>query len=492
MELPVINMAIIAPILVVFGWATTLLLVDIFVIADKRVTGYLATAGLVVAAIVAVLAGTVDPGGQAADDMPFSGMVVQDYFALVLTLIFLVVGAISIIISLEYLQRQDIEQGEYYPLMMFATGGMILLAQSTDLIMMFLAVELLSITLYVLTAFAYPRISSEEAGMKYLLLGAFASGFFVYGIALIYGATGSGNLFDIGNYARLLQASDDMLLLVGIGMVLIAFGFKIALAPFHMWTPDVYEGAPTPVTAFMSVGTKGAALAAVARLLVVAVPTFEPLWMPVMGGVAAITMVVGNVGALSQTNVKRMLAYSSIGHAGYILLGILAASDRGTAGFLFYLVAYAFSNLGAFAVLIALEQRGEAAWSLDDFNGLWKRHGNLAIAMAVFMLSLAGVPPTVGFVAKFYVFAAAWESGLGILVLIGLLTSAIAIFFYLRIIVRMFMQEPVREVQPMMYKGLAISIAVAVVGTILFGLVPTPIVMLVETTSMDLVAALPL
>jgi NADH-quinone oxidoreductase subunit N len=230
----------------------------------------------------------------------------------------------------------------------------------------------------------------------------------------------------------------------------------------------------------MSVGTKGAALAALLRILTLGLPTLDAYWVPVLGGLAVLTMIVGNTGAIAQTNVKRMLAYSSIGHAGYILLGIIAASDHGTEAFLFYLVIYTLANLGAFAVVIALEQRDESAWSLDDFSGLWQRQPLLAIAMAIFMLSLAGVPPTAGFMGKFFLFSAAWESGLGALALAGVLTSAIAAFFYLRVVVRMFMHEPVRDLQPLLYRGLTVSIAVAVVGTLLFGLLPMPILSLVQ------------
>jgi NADH-quinone oxidoreductase subunit N len=483
-QLPVIDLTLVLTITVLFAWATALLLVDLFFIptGKKRMTGYLAIAGLVAAAVVALAVGAQEqPAAAMGPDAPFGGMMVLDHFALVLTLIFLLVGGISIALSLDYLPRHNIERGEYYPLILFAVGGMILLAQGNNLIMLFLGLELLSITLYVLTAFAYPRLSSEEAGMKYLLLGAFAAGFFVYGIALIFGEAQSVHLGEIGAYLANSASENHTLLLAGGGLVLVALSFKVALVPFHMWTPDVYEGAPTPVTAFMSVGTKGAALAAMTRLLLLALPVLAPYWMPILGVLAALTMIVGNIGALTQTNVKRMLAYSSIGHAGYILLGIMAADTRGIEAFLFYLVAYALTNLGAFGVLIALEQRGETAWSLDDFAGLWKREGLLAVAMAVFMLSLAGMPPTAGFVGKFYVFAAAWDSGLSLLVLIGLLTSAIAVFFYLRVIVRMFMYEPEREMQPLRSRSVQLGIAVAVIGTLLVGLFPAPIVQMIQS-----------
>ncbi len=475
--IPPVNLTLLAPLLTVVSWATVLLLVDVFAIpvGQKKLTGYLAIVGLLVAGVVAIPLWNV--GGST-----FSDMVVLDRYGLTLTWTFLLVGALSIGMALDYLPRQGIEQGEFYPLIMFAVGGMILLVQGTDMIVIFLGIELLSITLYILTGFAYPRLTSEEAAMKYLILGAFAAGFFVYGIALIYGATGTTNLTRIATeLARPEIASEEVnLLLAGASMILIAFGFKIALVPFHMWTPDVYEGSPTPVAAFMSVGTKGAALAALLRFLSVSLADLQHFWLPVLVTLSAATMIVGNLGAIGQRNVKRMLAYSSIGHAGYILMGIMVVSERGVQAFLFYMIAYALTNLGAFGVVMALEQRGEEAWSLDDFSGLYQRRPFLAIAMALFMFSLAGVPPTAGFMAKFYVFTAAYEGGLGLLALIGVITSAIAVFFYLRVVVRMFMQEPVREVETELNRGLSLDILIAGVLTLLVGLIPMPVVLLVE------------
>jgi NADH-quinone oxidoreductase subunit N len=494
--IPTVDLRVVAPVLALFGWATALLVLDVFAIpaTRKRLTGYLALAGLALTAGVAAwvqMATPIVPGVSLRfSDM--GQMVVLDNFALMLTWIFLIIAAITIIVSLDYLPLHDIELGEYYSLILFATGGMIVLAQSTNLIMIFLAIELLSITLYILTAFFYPRPASEEAGMKYLLLGAFAAGFLVYGIALIYGGAGTLDLASIGAFITTELAispalsSDVLLVLVGSGLVLVAFGFKIALVPFHMWTPDVYEGSPTPVAGFMSVGTKGAALAALLRVLLLGLPALQAYWVPVLGALAVATMLVGNIGAIAQMNVKRMLAYSSIGHAGYILIGVIAASDHGSQSFLFYILAYALTNLGAFAVVMTLERRGEQAWNLDDFAGLWSRQPLLAIAMAVFMLSLAGVPPTAGFFAKFLVFAAAWESGLWLLALVGVITSAIAAFFYLRIIVRMFMYEPVRDVPPLVFRGLAFSIGITAVGTIVFGLLPTPIIELMQRSVLAL------
>jgi NADH-quinone oxidoreductase subunit N len=486
-QIPPIDLGVSLQLLIVFGWATLLLLIDLFVPANnKRLTGYLSLAGVVAAAVAGIpLWGT--------NGSTFNNMLALDNFALTLNWIFLLSTAITILISLDYLPRHGIERGEYYSLLLFATGGMMLLAQGTDLIVLFLGLELLSITLYVLAGFAYPRLTSEEAAMKYLLIGAFAAGFLVFGIALLYGATGTSNLAEIGTKLAGpgLAADDVAFMLAGAALVIIGFGYKISMAPFHMWTPDVYEGSPTPVAAFMSVGTKGAGFAAMTRLLLQALGSQHATWALILAILAAVTMVIGNLSAVAQSNVKRMLAYSSIGHAGYILMGVLAAgtpvaASRGVEGFLFYLVAYSLTNLGAFAVLIALEQRGEAAWDLSDFAGLWGRQPFLAVAMALCMFSLAGVPPTAGFWGKFYVFTAAWQSDLQWLAIVGVITSAIAAFFYLRIVVQMFMRDPAREAQPSRDRGLALGIGLAALGVLVLGIIPAPVIDLVQQSVLAL------
>jgi NADH-quinone oxidoreductase subunit N len=486
-QIPPVDLGVALQLLIVFGWAIVLLLIDLFIPADKkRLTGYLALLGLVVAAAAGLPYWGV--GGST-----FNDMLTLDNFALTLNWIFLLSTAITILISLDYLPRHGIERGEYYVLLLFATGGMLLLAQGTDLIVLFLGLELLSITLYVLAGFAYPRLTSEEAAMKYLLIGAFAAGFLVFGIALLYGATGTSNLAAIGQKlaGQALAPDDVAFMLAGAALVIIGFGYKVSMAPFHMWTPDVYEGSPTPVAAFMSVGTKGAGFAALARLLLIALGAQYSRWVIILALLAAITMLVGNISAVAQSNVKRMLAYSSIGHAGYILMGVLAAGNpaaasRGIEGFLFYLLAYSLTNLGAFAVLIALEQRGEAAWDLSDFAGLWHRRPLLAAAMALCMFSLAGVPPTAGFWGKFYVFTAAWQADLQWLALVGVITSAIAAFFYLRIIVQMFMRDPVRESVPALDRSLSLGVGLAALGVIVFGIIPTPLIDLVQSSVLGL------
>jgi NADH-quinone oxidoreductase subunit N len=481
-QIPTIDLSAILQLAIVFGWATVLLIFDLFVPPGRKyITGWLAVAGLIAAAA----AGVPLWGSQSST---FGDMLRLDNYALALNWIFLLVSAIAIIISLDYLPRQGIERGEYYVLVLFSTGGMMLLGQGSDLIVLFLGLELLSITLYVLAGFAYPRLASEEAAMKYLLIGAFAAGFLVFGIALIYGATGASSLQTIATVLsqQTLSAEDYTYLLAGGALVIVGFGYKIAMAPFHMWTPDVYEGAPTPVTAFMSVGAKGAGFAALVRFLLLAFGSQHAIWGPALAVLAAITMIVGNISAVAQTNVKRMLAYSSIGHAGYILLGVLAANSLGVEGFLFYLLAYALTNLGAFAVLIALEREGEAAWSMSDFAGLWGRRPWLALAMALCMFSLAGVPPTVGFVGKFYVFAAAWQAGYQWLAVIAVITSAIAAFFYLRIVVQMFMNEPVRETPTIADRGLTLGIGLSSLGILLFGILPTPVIEVVRNSVLAL------
>jgi NADH-quinone oxidoreductase subunit N len=479
LTIPPVDFGLFVPLLTVVLWATALLLIDVFFIpaGNKRLTGYLAIAGLLVAGLTAVpLFGNV---GET-----FGGLLRLDPFSVTLTWIFLLVGGLSIGMALDYLPKQGIEQGEFYPLIMFAVAGMITLAQGTDLITIFLGIESLSITLYILTGFAYPRLTSEEAALKYLTLGAFATGFFVYGIALIYGATGTTHLSNIGAAVTAgLSENNRSLLLGGSALILIAFAFKVALVPFHQWTPDVYEGSPTPVAAFMSVGTKAGAMAALSRILYEALPGLVEYWLPVLALLTALTMIVGNLGAMAQTNVKRMLAYSSIGHAGYVMLGVMVTGEqRGPQAFLFYMLVYALTNLGAFAVLIALEKRDESAWHLDDFAGLFRRQPALALAMAVFMFSLAGVPPTAGFMAKFYVFTSAWAGGLGWLALVGVLTSALAAFFYLRVIIRMFMTEPTEDAPATPQRGLSFDIALAVAGTVVIGLIPAPFFGLVESS----------
>jgi len=458
----------ILPILILVAWASLLLLIDVFT-NKKVITPVLAALGFVVA-----LGFSVTPSNLVG----FNGMVVMDSFAAFLNVLFGLSGLAGIALAYDYNKRMGLERGEYYVLLMYSVSGMMLMAVATDLIVIFLALELLSIPLYVLAGFARPKPESEEAALKYFLLGAFAGGFVVYGVALAFGATGSTALGDI--VAAVNAGSADMALLtIGAALILVGFGFKVAVVPFQMWTPDVYQGAPTPVTAFMAVGAKAAGFAALLRILVAALPSLALDLTPILWVMAALTMFFGNVVAIAQTNIKRMLAYSSIAHAGYIMMALVVfgqdraiASDAVSAA-LFYLLAYAITNFGAWSVVIALEKKENQGLELSDYAGLGRKYPGLAAAMLVFMLSFAGVPPTLGFAGKFYLFRTVLEGGYLGLAIIGVLTSLISAYFYLRVLVIMYMQDGDPEVKS---KGLInLMITSTAIATVLLAIFASPL-----------------
>lgn len=438
MNLTSLDYEVLTPYILLTVWACVLLLVDLFIPKGRKgLTALLSALGLAV-----TLGFTLAQIGRTG--LGFSGMVVMDGFSTFINALLLVSGLLGIAVAYGYVKRMGLERGEYYVLLLFSVTGMMLMAQATDLIVVFLALELLSIPLYVLAAFARPKIESEEAGMKYFLLGAFSTGFVVYGIALIFGATGSTSLAAIVESAS--QASSNLLLTIGAALLLIGFGFKVAAVPFHMWTPDVYQGAPTAVTAFMSSGAKIAGFAALLRVFATAFPAIAVDMTDVLWGLAALTMVVGNVTAISQTDIKRMLAYSSIAHAGYILMAFVpygnpAVRDVSIAAGLFYLVSYAITNFGAWGVVIALENKEGKGLAIEEYAGLGRKHPALAAAMTVFILSLIGFPPTIGMVGKFYLFRAVIDGGYTWLAIIGVVTSLISAFYYLRVVVTMYMKE---------------------------------------------------
>ena len=451
------NLSAVMPISIVVAWACVLLVVDLFIPKERKGwTALLAALGLVVAMGFAIAQiGSVTEA--------FNGMVIVDGFAIFLTLLFLGSGVVGIALAYDYLQELGIERGEYYVLLMFSLSGMMLMAVAADLIVVFLALELLSIPLYVLAGFARPRQESEEAAIKYFLLGAFSSGFVVYGVALIFGATGSTGLAEI---VKALNAGSADLTLLGIGaaMILIGLGFKVAAVPFHMWTPDVYRGSPSAVTAFMAVGAKAGGFAALIRIFVSALPALAVDFTPVMWGIAALTMVLGNIVAIAQSNIKRMLAYSSIAHAGYILMALVPfgqsnVADDAVAAALFYLLAYAFTNFAAWAVVIAMEKAEGRGLDLNDYAGMGRKYPALAAIMTVAMLSFTGVPPTLGFLGKFYLFRSVIEGGYLGLALIGVLTSLVSAYYYLRVVVIMYMREgePVARRDPWLYLAAAVT-----------------------------------
>jgi NADH-quinone oxidoreductase subunit N len=372
----------------------------------------------------------------------FGGMFVHDSFSVFFTLLFCSVAAVSVLLSWDYLKRTRIHQTEYYMLLLSATLGMILMAASNDLITVFLGLELMSIALYVMVGFRRGQLESNEAALKYFLLGAFASGFLLYGIALIYGATGTTNLAAMSAFVADSPLRENPLLIVGGLLLLTGFAFKVAAVPFHMWTPDAYEGAPTTVTAFMSAGAKAAGFAALLRVVLHSLGGVHEHWTPVLTAVAMLTMTVGNISALLQTSVKRMLAYSSIAHAGYLLVAVVAGGPEGASAALFYLAVYSAMNVGAFGVLALLGRGQEERVLVADLAGLGFRQPLLGLAMTVFMLSLGGIPPTAGFMGKVYLFGVALRAGLVPLVIVGVLNSVVSVFYYLRITVAMYMDEP--------------------------------------------------
>jgi NADH-quinone oxidoreductase subunit N len=456
------------PLAFLIVWALVVLLVDLWVPAGRKgITALLAALGL-----GAALGLSLAQAGQSLTG--FGGMVVVDGFAVFLNVLVLASGVAGVALAYDYLKRMGIERGEYYSLLLFTISGVMLMAYAADLIVVFLALELLSIPLYILAGFGRPHPSSEEASLKYFLLGSFASAFVLYGVALVYGATGHTGLRDV--VAAIGSSSANLPLLVAGGALLLAgFGFKVAAVPFHMWTPDVYQGAPSAVTGFMSVGAKVGGFAALLRIFVIAFPALSPVLAPAAWVIAALTMIVGNVLAIVQTNMKRLLAYSSIANAGYILMAFVSfgsptASNDAVASALFYLAAYALTSFAAWAVVIALEQAEGRGLAIEDYAGLGRKYPLMAVVMLVAMLSFTGIPPTVGFWGKFYVFRTAIAGGNIGLALIGLLTSVISAYYYLRVVVVMYMREGEPAARRDPWNSLAALVSGA--GILIFSVVP--------------------
>jgi NADH-quinone oxidoreductase subunit N len=403
------------------------------------------------------------------------GVVRADNFTLFINIILCIIGIITMVFSHDVVEREELPSGEYYALTLFGIAGMMLMAASVDLLVTFLALETLSLAVYVLTALRRDRAEAAEAAFKYFLLGAFSSAFFLYGIAFAFAIAGSTRLDAIA--AAMAQGPTETLALLAVGLLAVGFCFKVSAVPFHMWTPDAYEGAPTVVTAFMSTSVKAAAFAAFARVFM---STLEPLqshWMPILSVIAAVTMVGGSVLGVLQSNIKRMLAYSSIAHAGYLLLGIVAApSSAGKAAILFYLLAYAVANLGALGIVALLGTRDHQHDQLRDFAGLWTSRPGLAGLMTVFLLSLGGFPPLAGFIGKWYIFSAAVQEGHYWLAIIGVLTSVISVFFYLRIVVMMYMtEETAAPARPRVSPASMLALGFAVLATFYLGVLPTKV-----------------
>ncbi|MEZ4771283.1 MAG: NADH-quinone oxidoreductase subunit N [Caldilineales bacterium] len=443
MTLPQLNFLALLPQIIVTAAALLVLVVDAVDrrgAFSRRVLSWLALIGLFAAGVAVVWLAVQ------GDRQSFQDMSVADGYSLAFSGVILLAAVLGVLLAKDTVNQFTRMPGAYYALLLLAVVGMISMASATDLIVVFLSLEILSLALYVLVGFNLHEPRSAEASLKYFLLGAFASGFFLYGAALLYGATGSTNIAQIG-HALNASGGGSLYLYAGTALLIVGFGFKIAMAPFHMWTPDAYQGAPTPVTGFMSVATKTAAFAAFMRVLMLALPASQQSWGWALAILAAVTMTLGNLAALRQASLKRMLAYSSIAHAGYALVGLVPGTAGGAVAVLFYMLSYALMNLGAFAVLVALERRGENDVQRGDLSGLADRRPGLAAAMAIFMFALAGIPPFVGFFAKFFVFSAAAEAGWIWLVVIGVINSVISAYYYLSVVVGMYF-KPQAEAAP--------------------------------------------
>ncbi|HXJ84909.1 MAG TPA: NADH-quinone oxidoreductase subunit N [Candidatus Methylomirabilis sp.] len=480
---PSIDLRAIGAPLVLFVTAGIVMVLDLFPPRDRKDhLGFVGLAGVVVSLIL-----TLRMWGT--DARAFRGMVAIDGFVLFFNLVIGYAVGLVLLLSMDYIRRQGVESGEFYVLVLLAAVGMMLMASATDLIVIFLALETMSLALYVLAGFFRVRIEAGEASMKYFLLGAFASGFFLYGIALVFGATGSTNLARIAT-AIAGGASRDPLLAIGAGLLVVGFGFKISSVPFHLWTADVYEGAPTAITAFIATGSKAAAFAALLRVLNASASTTQLDWAPLLWVLAVLSMTVGNVIAIAQQNVKRMLAYSSIAHVGYMLIGVVAGGALGNGSVLFYLFVYTFTTAGAFGVVLLLERDGREAVALSDYGGLAARHPLMALALSIFLLSLIGIPPTAGFVGKFYLFGSAVRAGYIWLAVIGALNSAAAAYYYLRLIVYMYMREPETGSATVAIPSFAgrLALVVALWGVVQLGVLPAPFLNLAQAAVAPLLA----
>jgi NADH-quinone oxidoreductase subunit N len=477
--MPGLNLLATVPEIAVLVTALLVMGVDLFLRSEQRsLLAWLALAGVLVAGgLCYIIWDTASPA---------QGMLAADGYALFLSLAILAAAALAILFSVEYAERIGLAQGEYYTLLLLATAGMMFLAAAINLVTIFLALEMLSIALYVLVGLNRAEPRSAEAALKYFVLGAFASGFLLYGMALVYGQAGTASLDGIREYVGSLGGHPPALLLAGLGLMLVGFGFKVALVPFQMWTPDVYHGAPTSVTAFMSAAAKIAGFAAMGRVVMYAGGELGGIWQPLLAILAALTMTVGNLAALRQQNLKRMLAYSSIAQAGYVLAGLAAGTEAGTASALFYLLTYALTSVAAFAVVIAVGRLAggrDGDESLGDFSGLAARKPGLAAAMAVCMLSLAGLPPLAGFVGKVYVFGAAVQGGLLWLAVVGVINSVVSAYYYLRVVAAMYLRAPDRagRAEVPVCPALAVGVVLACAAVVLLGLWPGPVLDLART-----------
>jgi NADH-quinone oxidoreductase subunit N len=451
--IPEINMA---------AMALIVLLLDL-IIRKKEILAAVSIAGVSAVALTMIF----------ASGTTFGGMFIADGYSTFFKFIFFINVILTVLISVKYISIEKVNFGEYYSLILFSTVGMMIMASAGDLIVLYLGLELMALSTYVLAGFIRHDVKSNEAALKYFLLGAFSSAFLLYGTSLVYGMTGTTNLKEIALFISEKGLVGNLSLLLSIIFLTVTFGFKIAAVPFHMWAPDVYEGAPTSITAFMSVGPKAAGFAVLGRVFMIGFASVSVNWTSILIPIAILTMGVGNIVALSQTNIKRMLAYSSIAHAGYALLGIISANNEGLASVMNYMMIYAFMNIGAFAVIIMLRSEGFRGDSIYDYEGLSKTHPMAAALMLIFMFSLTGIPPTAGFIGKLYIFMNAISAGYTWLVVIAVIFSAISAFFYLRIVMFMYMRDPKETVSLTKTATTGIALTLTTTAVLVIGVFPT-------------------
>ena len=411
------------------------------------------------------------------------GLLSIDAFAIFFKLLFLGAAALTLLMSGSYLEVEGTPAGPYCFLVLAATLGMMFMASGVELVTIFIGLETMAVSFYILAGYIKPSARSNEAAVKYFLLGAFSLGLLLYGMSLLYGLTGATSLKAIATALVEQEGANRQLLLLAVVLIAAGVGFKIAAVPFHMWAPDVYVGAPTPITAFLSVGSKAASFAMLLRIFVEGLPSMSVDWRVLFEALAILTMTVGNIAAITQSNIKRMLAYSSIAQAGYVLIGVVAGTPRGITATLIYLFVYAFMQLGAFAVVVLLRRKDAIGDELKDFNGLYFRRPGAAFAMLLFMLSLGGIPPTAGFMGKFWLFGAAIEAGYVRLAIIGVLNSAISLYYYIRVVVYMWLRNQPAGSEPRLSPALAATIAITLAATLFFGIYPRPIFELAETSA---------
>lgn len=492
MTLPLTDLVVILPELLVVGMACLLLVLDPITPASKK--DFLAWMSLGIVVVCSV----VTMGGFGERVMAFSDLVVVDSYAVFWKMLLYLVSGLTILLSMGYLKEEKIQLAEYYAFVLLALTGMMVMVSGADLLTIYLGIELMSITLYIMAGFKRFEARSIESSAKYFVLGAFSSGILLYGISIVFGVTGSTRLVEIAAVVD-GRGIEDPLVFIALMLLIVGFGFKVAAVPFHMWTPDVYQGAPTSVTAFMAVASKAASFAAFLRVLLEAFGGIKPNWNLLILAICLITVALGNLVAIVQTNVKRMLAYSSIAHAGYALIGVVVAGWGGTAtavsvqgisSLMLYLAIYSFMTIGAFAMVAILRNGGLEGEEIEDFTGLAKRHKGGAFLMLIFMVSLAGIPPTAGFIGKFYLFMAAVNAELAWLAIFGLVFAAISAFYYLRIVMVMYMREPSSEqelhTRLLLSPQISIVLACAVGGVVLLGIFPGPLVSLADLSTLPM------